>query len=195
MNEAPLFELALVRPSWQARANCHPDVIPPVWQEHVKNPVELFYPTAPPSGAWRRAIETICGACPVQAECREWAVQHERIGFWGGVGQSVIRGERGRRKVTPVTPEIDPRTRQTIGTFIPPSHGTTARYAMHMRGREADFDPCEACLEAHSAANKGRNALRYKDIIDRMSPEELAAYRQANNQRRADLATRRRRGE
>lgn len=139
-----LFELR--RPPWQAQAACHPDVIPPIWQEFGDHPVDLFYPDRGNRERQWALIRALCGSCPVQAECAAHGVQHEQFGVWGAQTTKQLRRERKRLKIRMVTPEIDPYHHQTIGTFIPPGHGTEARYHQHWREGNK---PCEACAEAH----------------------------------------------
>lgn len=139
------FELK--RPEWQAKAACHPDVIPPIWQEFGEHPVDLFFP--PPgqlTGAWSRAIESVCGTCPVRETCAAWGMDHEWHGFWGNTSANFRVKDRRVRGVVPDVPEWDAEFNKTIGTFIPAAHGTEERYQIHHR---QGTDPCEACLEAH----------------------------------------------
>ena len=141
----PVFEL--IRPSWQDRSNCHPEVIPDVWQEFGDHPVDLFYSDEATTGRRRAAIATVCGPCPVREECRAWAVEHELEGFWGGAGSTAISRERKDTGVKLDTPELDARTRLVIGTYYDPPHGTFERYRVHMRPGQ-DQEPCEPCLAA-----------------------------------------------
>ena len=192
MNDEALFELT--RPAWQARSNCHPDVIPHVWQEFGDHPVDLFYPNVIPTGARRAAIASVCGPCPVQTECRQWAVDHEVEGFWGGLGQTLLQRERKAQSVTVVIPEIDPRTRKTIGTFDVPGHGTAARYLLHIRGAMADGNPCEACLDAWAVNRQMRHADAYWERKHTESPEEAEARKLADRERCEAARVKQRRG-
>jgi sulfatase maturation enzyme AslB (radical SAM superfamily) len=45
------------------------------------------------------ALRKLCRACPVLAACREWAIEHEEEGFWGGMSASERRRERAQRKL------------------------------------------------------------------------------------------------
>ena len=31
------------------------------------------------------AFREMCGGCPILSECREYAIEHENHGFWGGL--------------------------------------------------------------------------------------------------------------
>lgn len=169
MREAePVFEL--VRPAWQARSNCHPLVIPHVWQEFGDHPVDLFYSEEAITRERRAAIAKVCGPCPVARECRAWAVEHELEGFWGGVGSTTIARERKATGVKLDTPEIDPRTRKVIGTFYDPPHGTAERYALHMRPG-GDKNPCEACTEARAISLQSYRAEKWQEIKRTETPE------------------------
>ena len=58
---------------------------------------ELFY--AEGAAAIARA-KALCGVCPVQEACLEWAVKREEFGVWGGTTareRSGMRRERGVR--------------------------------------------------------------------------------------------------
>ena len=43
-----------------------------------------------------QTLRRVCSSCPVQMECQEHAVMHERWGFWGGM--SAAERARLRRK-------------------------------------------------------------------------------------------------
>lgn len=167
--EEALFEFS--RPAWQSRANCHPDVIPHVWQEFGDSPVDLFYPEGLVTRERRAAIAAVCGDCPVRAECRAHAVQHERVGFWGGVGTVVIANERSDQGVRLHTLEIDRDHHQTIGTFIPPAHGSDARYYLHFRAGEK---PCDVCTYAHAQATEELKSRQWQERKRSETPEQRA---------------------
>jgi WhiB family redox-sensing transcriptional regulator len=72
-------------PSWMARSLCA-DADP-----------EAFFPEP---GANPNAAKRLCAACPVRAECLEYALEHgERFGVWGGL--SPEQRERVERERTP----------------------------------------------------------------------------------------------
>src|SRR5436305_8397651 len=80
------------KPEWQARAACK-DCDP-----------ELFFPlgttgAAVPDIEWAK---TICGACPVQSECLDFALKtRQEFGIWGGTT------EDERRLLAPQTRQAD----------------------------------------------------------------------------------------
>ena len=179
------------RPGWQARAACRPDVIPHIWQqfEDCDSPMDLFFPEVSVPPARREAIASVCGTCPVRAECEEHGVLHEPYGWWGGKSASWLDAERLRRHIPIRRPEVDPRTKQTIGTYIEPGHGTPERYARHRR--EGEY-PCQACREAQAEHVRPANAKRYRAWREVATPEELEAARERDRQRvRSPLAGRR----
>lgn len=45
---------------------------------------EIFYPENTRS-AETTIAKRICGSCPVQWHCLQWALHHERHGVWGGM--------------------------------------------------------------------------------------------------------------
>lgn len=52
---------------------------------------DIFFPSR---GADVGRAKTICGGCPVRAECLDYALTHsERFGVWGGLS------ERERRRI------------------------------------------------------------------------------------------------
>lgn len=77
-------------PHWQARAACrHADP-------------DVFFPEGTAGPALRAADQAkqVCGRCPVQARCLNWALDHGvAFGIWGGLTE----GERRdlRRPVRP----------------------------------------------------------------------------------------------
>ena len=94
--------------TWHERAACrdHPELAPDVW-----------YPTATSiDDPVARAAITVCEACPVTAECLEYALAREdatgtRYGIWGGLtADQRARLSRGR----PPHTRHDPRIRQQI---------------------------------------------------------------------------------
>jgi WhiB family redox-sensing transcriptional regulator len=65
--------------SWQERALC------------AQTDPEAFFPE---KGGSTREAKRVCLTCEVQADCLEYALQHdERFGIWGGLS------ERERRKL------------------------------------------------------------------------------------------------
>ncbi len=59
---------------WAERGTCRPGAT-----------TDLFFPTRGESLAPAKAL---CRACPVIAECREWAMAHEKYGVWGGLSEN-----------------------------------------------------------------------------------------------------------
>lgn len=64
------------------------------WQERAlcaQTDPEAFFPE---KGGSTREAKKVCRACEVQAECLEYALEHdERFGIWGGMS------ERERRRI------------------------------------------------------------------------------------------------
>lgn len=44
-------------------------------------------------------LRRICLKCPLVKECREWAINNEDYGFWGGLTQVELRSERVMRGI------------------------------------------------------------------------------------------------
>jgi WhiB family redox-sensing transcriptional regulator len=71
----PLPELAdmIRRPAWQSEAACRSES------------ADLFFPT---DGASLAAARRICAACPVAAECLEYALSNPSLrGIWAGTSE------------------------------------------------------------------------------------------------------------
>lgn len=43
-----------------------------------------------------RVAVSMCNACPMVHECRDWGVRHERYGIWGGMTPADRKRERQR---------------------------------------------------------------------------------------------------
>lgn len=51
-------------------------------------------------------LRDVCASCPLLAGCDEWALNHERHGFWAGrtpLERVAVRQEKGIRLVEPMT--------------------------------------------------------------------------------------------
>lgn len=57
---------------------------------------ELFYPEKGDAMAPNR-VAAICGNCPVQGDCAEWAVAYEKHGWWGGISERTLQEVRAGR--------------------------------------------------------------------------------------------------
>lgn len=81
------------RPGWHADALC------------AQSDPEAFFPE---KGMSARAAKQICAACPVAAQCLDWAIEHnERHGVWGGLTEHERVGLRRsrRRAAAPILPD------------------------------------------------------------------------------------------
>ena len=186
--QAP-FELR--RPAWQAKANCHPDVIPHVWQAFGEHPVALFYPAGRPTPARLAAIEQVCGPCPVRSGCHGHGLESEEHGSWGGTGQLALKAERRDKGIRLHLPEVDPKSGRILGTWIPPSHGTQARYVQHRRDGE---DPCVLCVEAHAFAGAPHKRAAIQRAKAAETPQERAERLQGSRERMDAARVRARKG-
>jgi WhiB family redox-sensing transcriptional regulator len=86
--------------------------------------------------------KAICAACPVQLECRRWALENdERFGIWGGLDEDE-RPTRRRPTHKPAPPKpaapakLDPVTR--------PGCGRQRGYEAHTAKGERQCDTCKA---------------------------------------------------
>jgi WhiB family redox-sensing transcriptional regulator len=99
MSAGPLFELMYPGESadgvaWQESALC------------AQTDPELFFPE---KGGSVREAKKVCMACPVRAECLEWALDTgERYGIWGGLSERErrkVKKQRDAAKQAPAEPE------------------------------------------------------------------------------------------
>lgn len=66
---------------------------------------DLWFPEVGQDGS---GAKRVCGRCPVQQACHDYAVEAgEQWGIWGG---TTARQRRGRRKTSPPTPTEQGRT-------------------------------------------------------------------------------------
>jgi WhiB family redox-sensing transcriptional regulator len=90
---------------WRSRAACR-DADP-----------DLFFPegTAGPALQTAERAKRLCGACPVQARCLDWALDHHAaFGIWGGLTEGERRELRHALARTPYQrgSQAYPRPRQ-----------------------------------------------------------------------------------
>ena len=73
---------------------------------------ELFFPvgTSGPAASQAEAAKSVCGRCPVRAECLEWSLTTcQDAGVWGGLDEEerrAIRRARRREAAIVVTDEL-----------------------------------------------------------------------------------------
>ena len=78
--------------SWRSRSAC------------LDEDPELFFPVGSTGPALERTerAKAICQACPVVAECLEWALEsNQDAGVWGGLSEDerrALRRQRQRRR-------------------------------------------------------------------------------------------------
>lgn len=59
---------------------------------------ELFYPDSRDGGVRIAEAAAVCAGCPVRAQCREWGLQRELHGIWGGLTENDRHAIRSRRE-------------------------------------------------------------------------------------------------
>jgi hypothetical protein len=174
---------AMTPPPWRSDARCRgcrmPEEWVPLFGPHV---LDLFFFDGPPTPARKRALEKVCGSCPVQADCAEWALRHESYGYWANTSPGWRVEERSRQGILLLTPEVDAETRSVIGTTVVPGHGTDARYQAHIKAGE---QACEACREQHNLVEALRRQPRRESAEEREA--RLATDRQQRDERRVRL--------
>lgn len=90
----------------------------------------LFFPETP--GSSSLAAKRICAECPVKLPCREWAIENNEWGIWGGLSWNQRRQQRSG-------PHIE--------------HGTAAGARAHYRIGER---PCRDCAAAALQYDRNR---------------------------------------
>lgn len=141
-----------VLPGWLARARCRNSTI---WELAAEFPLvgawvdgnidrlgsdeqartTLFFPGKTAGRQWM-AAKSVCAACPVAADCLEYALSSgEQYGLWGGMAERGRRGMRGQR-------------RRDAG---PLRHGTST--GQYRRCAQVNGVACEYC-RAWFAANR-----------------------------------------
>ena len=71
---------------WRARAAC------------VGIDTRLFF--VGPDEVPHPEIVAACERCKVRSECLDWAVQHEKFGWWAGTAERTRRRMRSRREAS-----------------------------------------------------------------------------------------------
>lgn len=70
---------------------------------------ELFYEDRANKKSWQvLELKKVCRSCPVLTECREWAMEWEVYGFWGGLTageRHALRKQGGQEVKDPMYPE------------------------------------------------------------------------------------------
>ncbi|MEC3995065.1 WhiB family transcriptional regulator [Actinacidiphila sp. DG2A-62] len=100
---------------------------------------ELFFPEHS-GGQQARDAKAVCATCPVEAECRAWAMQvGVEYGVWGGTSAA----DRRHQGVKPVRME-----RQ-----VKPC-GTQAAYDRHIKRGEPVDDECREANRLRQAARR-----------------------------------------
>ena len=87
-----------------------------------------------------------CRMCPVREDCLDYALVHERDGYWGGTSAQTRKRLRRERHISLATPSWS-------DSF---SCGTAAGYQRH---RRRDEPACAACRHA-KAARQSRDRVR-----------------------------------
>lgn len=97
----------------------------------------------PEKGGTTRSAKAVCRACPVRAECLNYAIEHqERYGIWGGLSER----ERRRHKAAPDAPPR-PCARVGCAVMIPATAHASKRYHDNECARIANEDRIIAGLD------------------------------------------------
>lgn len=146
---------------WQGRGRCAGQTelfFPPIRRDVWGNEM-----TESPSDRNRReyAAGQLCAMCPVQTQCRDYALAYEDDtglplkGFWGGMNSADIKRVRAGGQPTLKLP---PRT--TLGRPRKPAedvdHGTHAGYVWHTKNGITPCNPCRIARRQAKAAQRRR---------------------------------------
>ncbi len=125
MTREDVFRFWTQRPAWMDQAECR-----------GLNP-NLFFPERGDVAAEARAV---CAECPVQAECRQYAIDNgERAGVWGGLAPKA-RKRTGQQGPLPGSRPI--------------RHGTPAGAQAHRRLGEQPCTDCQRAATRYQALRK-----------------------------------------
>jgi Transcription factor WhiB len=110
------MKVDIIKYSWQKDGLCKKELkFIPETKEHVPYTYDDFYP--PTGKALAEGTQEMCDRCPVQYECLEHALLHEKYGYWGGKSERQrikIRAKRGIKCHAPQTNSwVDPWTHPT----------------------------------------------------------------------------------
>jgi len=140
---------------WQEEANC-------------KNlNMDIFYDTIGRGQGFSSEAIDACSTCPVIDQCREYALNHELYGYWGGltpIERKRIRKERGILLEVPESEfnksmmgkmwgkprQLKPR----------PECGTVAAYQSHRRYGEVACEPCALAIRIKNKETKRRQRMK-----------------------------------
>lgn len=126
--------------AWIAEGRCKTDDLSGIVATfELRNKTDIFFPGRGENDLVKVAKQ-ICGACPVQADCLDYAMRTRQTeGVYGGCS------ERERRRMR------SDRSRAASRIV----HGTDAGYAAH---RRSGIAMCEPCRLAHNQAVAGWKA-------------------------------------
>lgn len=136
---------------------------PTPWMEHPDRGCKNYTPDdfhplqgnqpGGPAGLTINQLKNICHTCPVEMECRTYAVQRpDLLGVWGGSSENERRNWRNGRT------RRRPRIRK---------HGTITGYQQH---RERNETPCPACTSAHNRTRRRRQPDPLPDVPTPATP-------------------------
>ena len=117
-------------------------------------PVDIFFPSQ--GEAVDQRAQLACLDCPVNAECLEHALHHEKHGYWAGTSEKQRQRIRKNLKISVRSPQSNyamgevelfnpdrlPQTRIKTSTAV---CGTASGYSKHLRNKT---NPCQACKDA-----------------------------------------------
>lgn len=101
-----------------------------------------------------------CASCPVVDACRNYALQYEPYGYWGGMTENQREAERRNRsmKITHIKQESVVSQKAQNKPLPNIIHGTPGGYQQE---RKRGVAPCKDCLTAHrNKVNEYRKAKK-----------------------------------
>lgn len=78
--------------TWMEKAKCR--------EENVDT--TLFFPEKHDRAVREimQRVRKLCHSCPVQADCLEYALEYEQLGFWGGMTEKERKAHRAAHEIT-----------------------------------------------------------------------------------------------
>lgn len=98
------MEVFVNKNNWQEKSLCRKEKkFNPETKQYVPYTIDDFYPTAGKKVS--EEIKKMCKRCPVNIECLEQGLIHEKYGEWGGVSEKQRRIIRRQRDIKFVSPQ------------------------------------------------------------------------------------------
>ena len=148
----------MIRTEWMKHSNCK-DINPGLF--YIERGEQIS-----------QDVINACLACPVQEQCQEYAIKHEKYGYWGGLSEKArqnLRTERGIKLESPngdwmnwqaVTRQIRAANfgekKVKVSTKKVAQCATVSGYMKHRRDKTVICEPCRQANREYSAVLRQR---------------------------------------